>query len=353
MEQDCGQEIKTTQRDQYPDFPWSHPVLSKHIVFVGLLPNTATRQKLEKVFSRFGRVVWLALFQQPNDFAYAHLLFDQSQAIDKVFEQGSHRIDGKNIRVRMWKSPEDGSHSESLLNQRKVFVKNISPRTSNKRLIEYFQQFGAVVHLDRGPRSRVACAAIAYIVFEKREQASQCLQASHGSIDGFKIKCKPFVKATLEPDRSHQKSDPEATYNQSQPSVEDYPTLIRLLEQKEKFKKEQSLQSYEKTKEKPQPTEVSSSAVSEPKPTATFKGQHLESQTLPTASQSNSKMHRQAARDSKGTADLPNGKEYESHNLSTSSSTSDQPILDLQEAKISCMSWRPIHVYFFVVDGYI
>jgi RNA recognition motif-containing protein len=200
--------------------------LKKHIVFVGLLPRDANRSELILYFSSFGRVVWLELFPPPknDEFAYAHFLFDELQAVEKLFARGSHSFAGTAVRVRMWQPPSDESHSEALLNKRKVFVKNISPKTSKFKLLKHFSKFGKIQHIEQGPQSSGACSAIAFIIFLSAESAAECLMVKSELIDGFKIKCKPFMGAKSEPDYGRQVQGP--SLNGEHGTISNYSSLI-------------------------------------------------------------------------------------------------------------------------------
>ena len=355
---------KTFRREQFTDFPWSDASLSRHIVFVGLLPKTTTRQKLSLYFSSFGRVAWLELFAPAagDEYAYAHLLFDELQAVDLLFETGSHRIDGAAVRVRMWKTPTDTWHSEALLNKRTVFVKNIAPKTSSMRLREYFRRFGEVAAVEPGPRSRGACAAIAHVVFSTPEGAYLCLNASHERIDGFKIKCKPFVPVTSDLAKGAiQLASPRGP-EESLFTAEEYSSIIRKCEKGGLLRPQQ--QQLQKQPQEKRDRKIQGLPARGPTGLSTFKsrsitsleGRCTEARAVQKTFNSADSRPVQAAAAAAGPGTTPAWLRRplkKSDGLLPTTSTHESWESPPHELLITCSLRRPVYVNYFLVDGYI
>lgn len=356
MEQNMSDGKKTFRREQFTDFPWSDASLSRHIVFVGLLSKTTTRQKLSLYFSSFGRVAWLELFPPTlgDKYAYAHLLFDELPAVDKLFASGSHRIDGAAVRVRMWRTPTDISHGEAQLNKRKVFVKNISPRTSSRRLLEYFRRFGDVETIEPGPRSRGTCSAIAHVIFSTPECAVSCLNASHERIDGFKIKCKHFVPVTSDlEDGMKQPPSPQGS-DGSQLTKEQYTSLIHKCKKSGLLRpKQRPHDNCERKFKEPSARGEEGSTAHKPRSITSLEGRCNNTRAAQKALKSaNSSPVQQAAAGQIASSSFSRPLDASRDQLLTTS-TQDSIESPPHELLVTCSMWRPVYVNYYLVEGYI
>ena len=347
---------KTSRRTEFTDFPWSDPSLGRHIVFVGLLPRRITHKKLIPYFSSFGRVVWLEVFppSSGDEYAYAHLLFDSLDAVDRLFAKSGHRIKGANIRVRMWRTPKSESHSEAQLNRKKVFVKNICPRTTAAGLRKYFEVFGAVAHVEQGPRPRGACSATAHVVFESPESAASCLAATHQRIDGFKIKCKHFVPATSEQNEDSGESLSAQDSDASSLSAGAYSALIDRLEKDKLLAlRQESLQSLGGSHQGPparrtQPTSKENSGPLSSEEDCSSRPRPV--QRTFTSGQSKEGEHQAHP---SGTSAARNQEPQHRHSPVPVTVLTDSLANSTPEPMIVCSMWRPVFVNFYVVAGYM
>ena len=341
----------------FSNLPWSDPSLSRQIVFVGLLSSSITQTKLISYFSSFGRVVWLEVFPTPpgDDFSYAHLLFDSLEAVDRLFVKVSHRIGGESVRVRMWKTPKSGTHSEVLLNKRKVFVKNISPKTSEYTLRKYFTFFGAVAHIEKAPHFRVACSATAQLTFESPDSVDKCLSAVHKRIDGFKIKCKRFAPASADPSGTLQEMILPGDSDVSSLSAGEYSALIEMFQM-----------SRLAALHRPSPTLLGSGQQDPP----TRRAPHMLTQSSDSYRSRKDCLPEQAAGQKTFTFGQPSIGQQQSLRSSESSAGLNRAPLNspcsvavtaideslassVHQPVVASSMRKPIFVNFFVVDGYI
>jgi len=95
------------------------------------------------------------------------------------------------IGVTLWKDPKEYLDDKAKVLKRKVFIKRLTSTSTDEDLHEYFSQFGKVEKAEvRRNHADNSSRRIAYVTFQKEEDASRCLNTKLHLLNGREIVCK-------------------------------------------------------------------------------------------------------------------------------------------------------------------
>jgi RNA recognition motif-containing protein len=115
--------------------------LSCRKLFVGGLTWETTRENLIEYFSQFGTIEDVIIkidFNTGRSRGFGFVLFENKDAIDKIFSISEHSINGKSI------DPKPAKHKGSSP-IRKIFIGGLDPSVPEPEIRQYFGKYGKVI----------------------------------------------------------------------------------------------------------------------------------------------------------------------------------------------------------------
>eukprot|EP00929_Paragymnodinium_shiwhaense_P049555 TRINITY_DN2498_c1_g1_i1.p1 TRINITY_DN2498_c1_g1~~TRINITY_DN2498_c1_g1_i1.p1 ORF type:complete len:749 (-),score=241.97 TRINITY_DN2498_c1_g1_i1:32-2278(-) len=103
-------------------------------IFVGNLPEETTKESLRTYFEQYGKVLAARIPARKRGFGFVE--FEEESSVDTVLKEKKHELDGGVIDVRafMKEAPSE-----------KLFVSNLSSKTTDASIHEYFSYYGEIV----------------------------------------------------------------------------------------------------------------------------------------------------------------------------------------------------------------
>jgi nucleolin len=186
-------------RDQYDD--------RENDVFVGNLPWRLDESEFTEEFSRFGNVLKSRIVtdrETGRSKGFGFITFSDKESCKRAVEDGNVQLQGRTVSVRHTemrnnKSPRSSdsgdrapnrtnSNDASSVPTNKIFVGNLSFRTTEENLNEFFSDCGGLISvriprdLDNRPRG------FAFLEFDSAESASKAFQKNGMEFDGRSIR---------------------------------------------------------------------------------------------------------------------------------------------------------------------
>lgn len=180
--------------------PWHSNESRGKILFVGGIPLDCTTQELYGFLSKFDGVKWMKIEEdnitrQPKGYAFA--ILKTPEGYEKILNQRDHCIRGLKIGVTIWKDPKEYLNDKDKLMRRKVFVKRLHSSVTDADLISYFSQFGTLEKAEvRRSHQDNTSRRIGFVIFDKEDAATKCLNVRIHVMNGREIICKKCKNTT-------------------------------------------------------------------------------------------------------------------------------------------------------------
>merc|ERR1712212_1214679 len=118
---------------------------------------------------------------------FAFIVFNTSDAIDKVIGAGDHVINGKKVDPKKAKARHG-----------KIFVGGLKPELTDEDIKNFFNQFGSIVEVEMPfDKTKNQRKGFCFITFEQESVVTELLKTPKQSISGHEVDVK---KATPKPD---------------------------------------------------------------------------------------------------------------------------------------------------------
>jgi RNA recognition motif-containing protein len=190
------QQSEIEEVNVYKGFPWTHPVLQHHIVFIGGLPRGTRIRSIRQYISHFGKIIWVKIFSNKlgsDDGCYCHLILSHPAEYQSLFESAVHLIDSRQVRIKMWKPAKGGSSYDERLNRRKLFVKNLCLKHSSDMLAAFFTRFGAVEKIELAPNSPGKYhQRFCFVIFKDSASVQRCLEQKKIIYYQTRMRCRSY-----------------------------------------------------------------------------------------------------------------------------------------------------------------
>ena len=170
-------------------------------LFVGGLSPLSTEESIRAYFERFGPLEEVNLiidWVSGESKCCAIVIFQRGTSGKQALRKKRHAIDRTRVRVSI---ADDNKKGTKIVKTTKLYVGNLSPRTTEKELVEYFEQFGkvktATISVNKFYPEVVTYG---FLEFQEMSVATKVLDQRHNlTIDGEKITCSPYrAKEVLE-----------------------------------------------------------------------------------------------------------------------------------------------------------
>lgn len=173
--------------------PWMARENEGRILFIGGIPLDSSYSEVFFFLSGFDTVKWLRVetdeFERPKGYAYAMLATDGGY--HRVLSLPCWKLRNVSVGVKIWKDPKKYLLEKDELQRRKVFVKRLSPYTTEKTMVQYFSQFGELERVDlRKNHEDNTSRRIGFVTFMTNEAAEKCLETIPHLLDGSTICCR-------------------------------------------------------------------------------------------------------------------------------------------------------------------
>lgn len=173
--------------------PWLDRENDGKILFIGGIPLDSNYIEVLHFLSQFDMVKWLKVeadeFDRPKGYAYALLASDEGYR--RVLSLPCWKLRDVSVGVKIWKDPRKYLLEKDELQRRKVFVKRLSPFTTEKTMHRYFSQFGELERVDlRRNHEDNTSRRIGFVTFTTIEAAEKCLEKTPHLLDGSAICCR-------------------------------------------------------------------------------------------------------------------------------------------------------------------
>ena len=173
--------------------PWMARENDGKILFIGGIPLDSNYCEVFEFLGKFDTVKWLKVetdeFDRPKGYAYALLATDEGY--HRVLSLPCWKLRDVPVGVKIWKDPKKYLLEKDELQRRKVFVKRLSPYTTEKTMLRYFSQFGELERVDlRRNHEDNTSRRIGFVTFMTTEAAEKCLETTPHLLDGSAICCR-------------------------------------------------------------------------------------------------------------------------------------------------------------------
>lgn len=174
--------------------PWNNPEFSGRILFVGGIHRECDQEELHSYLRSFDQVLWLRIEVDPvtsqgKGHGFAILASKEGQA--KILAQKKHRMRDLHVGISVWKSSKEYLNEKDMAMKRKVFVKRLSPTSTETDLFDHFTTFGPVEKAEiRRNHADNTSRKIAFVIFEKEKDAVSCLNCRLHVLNGREIVVK-------------------------------------------------------------------------------------------------------------------------------------------------------------------
>ncbi len=173
--------------------PWLAWENEGRILFIGGIPLDSNFSDVFHFLSKFDTVKWLRVetddYERPKGYAYALLATDEGYC--RILSSPCWKLRGVPVGVKIWKDPKKYLLEKDELQRRKVFIKRLSPYTTEKSIQKYFSQFGELERVDlRRNHEDNTSRRIGFVTFMTVEAAESCLALTAHLLDGSAICCR-------------------------------------------------------------------------------------------------------------------------------------------------------------------
>ncbi|CAK62598.1 unnamed protein product (macronuclear) [Paramecium tetraurelia] len=136
--------------------------LHDRCVYVTQYKSETTLEQLKQAFSEFGKIEQLQQNAKSNG---VFIVFDSHDAVKKATSK-TVTIEGKNLDVNEYLD------MDKLDEEANIFIDGLSPTTTQLQVKEKLQKYGKILNIKVQMSDK---AGVAYIQFEQRKSAEQCL----------------------------------------------------------------------------------------------------------------------------------------------------------------------------------
>lgn len=170
---------------------------SRATFFVGSLPGTINEDTLWSYFTRFGTPISLDIIRKRDTKicrGYGFLVIELG-VTDGYFLAFEHFFQDRRLTIEPFIAGERLIKKKMDFDNRRLFVKNLSPSINQNDLISYFSNFGIVDNAYTAPNFEVGTnSLIGCVHFAQAESIKTVLKQKHHYIKGYHVKCERFEK---------------------------------------------------------------------------------------------------------------------------------------------------------------
>lgn len=201
------------------------PSRSSSQLFVGGLAPDVTEKHMREFFSNFGSLIECRImkYEDQNSRGFGFITFDDEDSADQVLNLESIFLRGKKIECKLAMSKKKAKVNSSKEGLKKIFIRGLSPKTTESTITDFFNQhFGEVANTriiyEHGTS---VSRGFAFVKFVEQSAADRVILANPLVIEGQTIHCE--LALSKEEISKHGALDQIASFSQSHNSrqVED------------------------------------------------------------------------------------------------------------------------------------
>lgn len=176
--------------------PWQDKEYRRKILFIGGIPLDCNWNELFEVVSKQGQVTWMRIEKDQHTGmvkGYAFAIMESDEDRDRILKTKNYTMRGGSmtIGITLWKDPKEYLDDKAKVLKRKVFIKRLTGTTNDEDLYQYFSQFGPIDKAEvRRNHADNTSRRIAYVTFQREEDATRCLNTKLHLLNGREIVCK-------------------------------------------------------------------------------------------------------------------------------------------------------------------